>query len=46
MILSMTGKPAYWNFHLTPIADGALHWRAFDRILRTDETGRLTSTKR
>ena len=30
--LSMIGKPAYWSFHLTPIA-GGFHWRAFGRIV-------------
>lgn len=46
MVLTMPGRPAYWNFYLTPIADGALHWRAFDLILRPDGSGKLTSAKR
>jgi D-alanyl-D-alanine carboxypeptidase len=41
LVLTLPGKPAYWSFHLTPIADGALHWRAFDRVLRSDGAGGL-----
>lgn len=43
MRLSFPGKPAHWSFHLTPIADGALHWRAFDRRLRSDGAGGVTA---
>lgn len=46
MVLTMPDRPAYWSFHLTPIADGAFHWRAFDRVLRLDGSGSLTSAKR
>lgn len=39
MVLTMPGKPEYWSFHLTPIADGGLHWRAFGIVFRRDGAG-------
>ncbi len=44
MTLTMPGKPAYWSFHLTPIADGGLHWRAFDVVFRAGESGGLSAS--
>ena len=44
MTLSMPGKPAYWSFYLTPIADGGLLWRAFGVVLRSDGKGGLLAS--
>ena len=41
--LRMIGRPAYWSFHLTPVAAG-LHWRAFDRLF-VAEAGSVAMTR-
>ncbi|MEN3972831.1 serine hydrolase domain-containing protein [Sphingomicrobium sp. XHP0235] len=33
-------QPSYWTFHLTPIADGTLQWRAFGREFTVDAEGK------
>ena len=42
--LRMVGRPDYWSFHLTPIAEG-LHWRAFDRVFIPGPDG-ISMTRR
>lgn len=44
--LTVPGRPAFWTFHLTPIADGAVHWRAFDYILSSNGEGGLEARRR
>ncbi|MBB1059742.1 serine hydrolase domain-containing protein [Marilutibacter spongiae] len=44
MTLTMPGQPAYWSFHLTPIAEGGLHWRAFGVVFRPGEAGGLLAS--
>ena len=34
--LRMPDRPAFWRFHLTPVAGGGLQWRAFDRLFERD----------
>lgn len=46
LVLIMPDRGANWTFYLTPIADGQVHWRAFDRILRLDNNGALVSIPR
>ncbi|MGY0611567.1 hypothetical protein [Luteimonas sp. A501] len=41
LMLTLPEKPTYWSFHLTPISNGGLHWRAFNRVLRSNEAGGL-----
>ena len=40
--LSFPDRPAYWDFHLSPVADGRLVWRSFGQALRRDAEGRIT----
>ncbi|GAB3336627.1 hypothetical protein GCM10027359_11380 [Marilutibacter aestuarii] len=44
MTLTMPRQPAYWSFHLTPIADGGLHWRAFGVVFRAGDAGGLLAS--
>ena len=43
LFLRLLDREAYWNFYLTPIADGALHWRAFNTIFTADGEGGLNA---
>ena len=43
VFLSMPNMEKYWNFYLTPIADGAFHMRAFNIILTPKVGGGLMS---
>ncbi|KLE34107.1 hypothetical protein AAW00_07415 [Aurantiacibacter luteus] len=46
MRLTFPERAAYWSFYLTPMAGGALHWRAFDRILSRGADGTLVLVER
>ena len=46
LLLTVPGRPKFWSFHLTPIANGAVHWRAFDYILALDAEGKFRSSPR
>lgn len=46
MMLTLPGKPPYWSFYLTPLANAQLHWRAFDQIFVRDADGALKAIER
>ena len=46
LFLSMPERERYWNFYLTPLADGALHWRAFNTVLAADGSGGLKARQK
>ena len=46
MRLTMPEREAYWSFYLTPVAQGRLHWRAFDVVFAPGAGGGVTAEAR